>query len=81
MIKRKAKVPPVVNLQAAMEVVSDLLAQVCQCGHTESDHFMDKNLKAVNCGDCACPKFMVAFGLAPYKESRPQTKKRKARKR
>ena len=58
-----AKARPVTNLKLAYEAVSELLAAVCECGHLDSEHFTDRKLQAVNCAECACPKFKQAFHL------------------
>lgn len=55
------KLKPIVNLALALEAVTELVADICQCGHLNSEHFLDKRLKAVNCSVCPCPKFGVAF--------------------
>ena len=71
----RSKQLPVVNLKLAYEALHDCVKQLCQCGHFDSEHFMNKRYKPTNCNGCACPKFKQAYKMTRTSE-KPHGKKR-----
>ena len=61
--RKKAVSKRVINLEGALNAIQETLANLCECSHFDSDHLLNSKFKPINCAECACPRFKIAFKL------------------
>ena len=58
------------NEKLAFQTLKESVACICECGHTDSEHYVGKKLEAIHCAECECPRFRQAYKIKRIPEGK-----------